>query len=94
MKIVQQTHKSRTNATWEENSREIINDGKSCGTLLLLVTLVEFLAGIFAVDGFNQAAIRQITRIRIEYFQSLMRQEIGWYDVFGGSNNFAVRITE
>ncbi|XP_031622750.1 multidrug resistance protein homolog 65-like [Contarinia nasturtii] len=39
-------------------------------------------------------AIRQITRIRVEYFKSLMRQEVGWYDVADGKHNFAVRITE
>lgn len=50
--------------------------------------------GIFAVDCFNRTALRQITRIRIKYFESLMRQDIGWYDVFGSRNNFAVRATE
>lgn len=84
----------RTNATWEENSHEIINDGKSFGIFLTLLTTIQFIAGIFAIDCFNQVALRQITRIRIKYFQSLMRQEIGWYDVVGNNNNFAVRITE
>lgn len=84
----------RTNATWDENAAEIINDGRSFAILLSCSMLIQFIAGIFAVDCFNQAAARQITRIRIEYFQSLMRQEIGWYDVFGSNNNFAVRITE
>lgn len=86
--------KCRTNATWEENAIEIINDGKSFAILLCLCTLVQFVAGIFAVDCFNQAALRQITRIRIKYFQSLMRQEIGWFDVFGSNDNFAAHITE
>lgn len=84
----------RTNATWAENSQEIINDGKAFGILLSLYTTIQFVAGIFAVDCFNRAAIRQITRIRIKYFESLMRQEIGWYDVFGSKNNVAVRSTE
>lgn len=84
----------RTNATWDENATEIINDGRSFALILSLAMLIQFIAGIFAVDCFNQAATRQITRIRIKYFQSLMRQEVGWYDVFGSNNNFAVRITE
>lgn len=84
----------RTNATWEENSKEMINDGRSFGIFLTLFTSVQFVAGIFAIDCFNQVALRQITRIRIKYFQSLMRQDIGWYDVFGNNNNFAVRTTE
>lgn len=86
--------KFRTNATWEENKIEIVNDGIAYGILVTAVTVVLLVTGLIAVDCFNQAALRQITRIRIKYFQSLMRQEIGWYDVFGNSNNFAVRITE
>lgn len=82
------------NATEEAIKTEIINDSMSYGILLSITTLIQLVAGIFAVDGFNQAALRQITRIRIKYFQSLMRQEIGWYDVAGSNNNFAVRATE
>lgn len=58
-----------------------------------IVTIWHFIAGIFSVDLFNQAALGQITRIRVHFFKSLMRQEIGWYDVTTG-NNVAVRITE
>lgn len=84
----------RTNATWEESATEIVNDGRSFAIILSLAMLVQFIAGILSVDFFNRAATRQITRIRIAYFQSLMRQEVGWYDVFGSNENFAVRITE
>lgn len=59
-----------------------------------IATSLQLISGVICVDAFNHAALRQITRIRIRYFQSLMRQEIGWYDVAGGSNNFAVRLTE
>lgn len=82
------------NATDGAIKTEIINDSVSYGILLSVTTLIQLVAGIFAVDGFNQTALRQITRIRIKYFQSLMRQEIGWYDVAGSNNNFAVRATE
>lgn len=57
-------------------------------------SIVHLLAGIFCVDCFNHTALRQTSRIRIEYFRSLMRQEIGWYDVASGNSNFAVRVTE
>lgn len=72
----------------------MINDGKSFGIFLTLFSSLQFVAGIFAIDCFNQVALRQITRIRIKYFQSLMRQDIAWYDVFGHNQNFSVRITE
>lgn len=83
-----------TNATMEENRTEIKNDSIAYGILMTLGSTVHLLAGIFCVDCFNMSALRQITRIRIRYFQSLMRQEIGWYDVASGNNNFAVRVTE
>lgn len=83
----------RTNATWEENRLEIINDSISYGILMSLTALLVFVSSIFCVDLFNHTALKQITRIRIKFLQSLMRQDVGWYDVTSG-NNFAVRITE
>lgn len=88
-------YQNRTaNATLEENSEEIKNDSIAYGILMTIGSTVHLLAGIFCVDCFNQTAIRQISRIRIKYFQSLMKQDIGWYDVASGNNNFAVRVTE
>lgn len=77
-----------------ENRQEIKNDSIAYGILLTLASLLHLLAGIACVDCFNHTALRQITRIRIKFFQSMMRQEIGWYDVTGSNSNFAVRITE
>lgn len=86
--------KFRTNATWEENSKEIMNDGIAYAILLSINTFIQLIAGIFAVDCFNRATLRQITQIRIRYFQSLMRQEIGWFDTCGNDDNFTVHVTE
>lgn len=83
----------RTNATREENREAIINDSIAYGIFMTLTAILQFITGIFSVDLFNYTALKQITRIRIKFFESLMRQEIGWYDVTSG-NNFAVRITE
>ncbi|XP_055296579.1 multidrug resistance protein homolog 65-like [Sitodiplosis mosellana] len=83
-----------TNATEEENHHEIMNDTIAYGILLTLTSCLDFIVGIICVDCFNYVAICQITRIRIKFFESLMRQEIGWYDVAGGSNNLTVRIIE
>lgn len=85
---------SRTNASVKENNQEIINDSISYGILLTITSVVQLIAGIFCVDCFNHTALRQITHIRIKFFQSLLRQDIGWYDVTGNNTNFAVRITE
>lgn len=83
--------KDDTNAS---NQYEIINDSIAFGILSLMATMWQFIFGIFCVDCFNRTAVRQITRIRTKYFESLMRQNIGWYDVVGGKTNFTVRITE
>lgn len=84
----------RTDPTIEETRTAIINDSIAYGILTIMATLWQFIFGIFCVDCFNRTAIRQITRIRTKYFESLMRQDIGWYDVAGGKTNFSVRITE
>lgn len=83
----------RTNATVEENRIEIINDSISYGILMTLVSVIQFLTGIVCIDLFNYTALKQVTRIRTKFFASLLRQEVGWYDVTSGTN-FAVRITE
>lgn len=83
----------RTNATLEENRIEIINDSISYGILMTTVSVVQFLTGIVCIDLFNYTALKQVTRIRTKFFASLLRQEVGWYDVTSGTN-FAVRITE
>lgn len=84
----------RINATAEENRHEIINDSVAYGILLGLASLFHLFAGIICIDCFNHTALRQVTRIRMEFFKSLIRQEVGWYDVAGSCNNFSVRMTE
>ncbi len=37
---------------------------------------------------------KQITRIRIKYFSSMVRQEVGWFDCSASDSNVAVRISE
>lgn len=81
-----------TNATVEETRLEIIADSVSYGILMTIVAFFQFVVGIFAIDLFNYTALKQVTRMRIQYFGSLLRQEVGWYDV-SKDTNFAVRIS-
>lgn len=60
---------------------------------MAIIALIQFVAGIGAVDMFNYAALKQVTRMRRAYFYSLLRQEVGWYDM-STDTNFAVRISE
>lgn len=92
--VLLQIISQRTNATVDDNNAEIINDSIAFLILSLIQTIVQLIAGIICVDCFNQAAINQITRIRIMYFASLMRQDISWYDIEKGKTNFAVRLAE
>lgn len=84
----------RVNATKEENLNEILNDSMAFFICSMVLTVILLISGIFTVDCFNRSAIRQISCIRIQYFASLMRQDIGWYDITSGKSNFTARLTE
>ena len=60
---------------------------------MTIIAVLLFVTSIFSIDLFNYTALKQVTRIRVHYFQSLLRQDIGWFDVSKG-NNIAVRMTE
>lgn len=60
---------------------------------MTIVGLIHFAAGIICVDLFNYTAVKQVNRMRGLYFESLLRQEIGWYDLSKDSN-FAVQISK
>lgn len=81
------------NATREENLAEIVNDSHAYAAIPVLIAIYAFLTGEFATDAFNYTALKQTTRMRIRFFQTLIRQEIAWYDTTDDTN-FAVRITE
>lgn len=83
-----------TNASLEDNREAIKNDSTAFGIAAAVLGIVYLISGIFCIDCFNHTAIRQISRIRIAYLKSFIRQEIGWFDVTSGNNNFAVRVTE
>ena len=82
----------RTNATHEENLAELVNDGIAYAVSMIILGLVHFVTGMIAIDLLNYTALKQVTRIRLQYFQSLLRQNIGWFDV-SKANNIAVRMT-
>lgn len=82
------------NATLEENRAELMNDSYAYLIVSILISAISLVSGIICVDCFNHAAISQVTRIRIKYFSSLMRQDIGWYDIEKSKSNFTVRLAE
>lgn len=82
-----------TNASVETNNEELYYDSISYGILLTLASVVMLISGIFSVDIFNIVALRQVTRMRMKLFQSVMRQDIGWHDL-ASKQNFAQNMTE
>lgn len=86
--------KCRTNASHEKNIAEIKNDSIAFLVISLIESTVQILAGAICVDCFNRTAISQVTRMRVKYFTSLMRQNIGWYDLEKSKSNFTVRLAE
>lgn len=58
-----------------------------------ILGIIHLIASILGIDLFNRTALKQATRIRKNLLRSMMRQEIGWYDV-SNENNIAVRINE
>ncbi|XP_059216355.1 multidrug resistance protein homolog 65 [Stomoxys calcitrans] len=85
--------KTLTNASIEINNEELYYDSISYGILLTLASLVMFISGIFSVDIFNLVALRQVTRMRMRLFQSVMCQDIGWHDL-ATKQNFAQNMTD
>lgn len=84
----------RVNATADDSLDEIFNDSIAYASVYVLTSLFQMCVGIVSIDFLNRSAIRQTTRIRMEFFQSMLRQEVGWYDVSSGKINFATCITE
>lgn len=82
-----------TNATLEENNDALYDDSIAYGILLTIVSVIMFISGIFSVDIFNFVALRQVTRMRIKLFESVLRQDIGWHDL-ASKQNFAQSMTE
>ncbi|XP_055911756.1 multidrug resistance protein homolog 65 [Eupeodes corollae] len=85
--------KTLTNATREENNKELYYDSISYGLLLTITSVVLLLSGIFSVDVFNLIALKQVTRMRMKLFRAIMRQDISWHDTVT-QQNFAQNMTD
>lgn len=48
---------------------------------------------MISVDMVNYSALKQISRIRREFLQSVLRQEMAWFDTSTGGN-FVTQLTE
>ena len=49
--------------------------------LYCYVGIMSWIAGYLQCTFWSLSAIRQIHKIRLKYFESIIRQNIGWFDV-------------
>ncbi|XP_011139991.1 multidrug resistance protein homolog 49 isoform X1 [Harpegnathos saltator] len=81
------------NASKEERMDALYEDAAAFGIACTMVSLIQFVVAIFAIDLLNLAATRQIARVRKIFLRAVLRQDMTWYDT-NTSTNFASRITE
>lgn len=84
---------SSYNATDEQVVDAIEQDSLAYLIWLMILGFIQMVGGIIFVDVFNKVALKQITRIRVRFFRSILCQEMAWYDK-STDMNFASRITE
>lgn len=71
----------------------LYNDSIAYGTAMSIASLGMFVFGIISVDVFNLAALQQTTKMRMKFFESTIRQDIGWHDTTT-DQNFALNMAE
>lgn len=83
----------RSNATDDQLIDLIVADSLAYLIWLMIISGLMMITGTLFIDIFNRVAMKQITRIRINFFRAILCQEMAWYDN-STDMNFASRITE
>jgi ATP-binding cassette subfamily B (MDR/TAP) protein 1 len=82
-----------TNATEEQTFEALMEDSVAFGIGCGVGAIFQLIFCAISVDILNHVALKSISRIRIGFLNSVLRQDMAWYDT-NTSDNFAVRITE
>lgn len=82
-----------TNATAEEIYDETLKDSRAFGIGCFCGAFVQLIFAALSIDILNRTAQKQISKIRKLFLQSVLRQDMTWYDL-NTSDSFAVRMTE
>ncbi|XP_067631071.1 multidrug resistance protein homolog 49 isoform X2 [Eurosta solidaginis] len=85
--------KTLTNASYAENMQAIKDDAAAFGIATFVGGGVELVLLALGVNLLNKIALKQIAKIRKLFLESILRQEMSWYDTSSG-NSFANKITE
>ncbi|CAO1320937.1 unnamed protein product [Diamesa hyperborea] len=82
-----------TNATEEETYDAILEDSKAFGIGCFCGSIIQLIFVALSIDILNRNAQKQISKIRKLFLESVLRQDMAWYDL-NTSDSFAVRITD
>lgn len=82
-----------TNATQTETYEATMEDSLAFGIGCFVGSFVQLIFAALSIDIINRTAQKQISKVRILFLQSVLRQDMTWYDL-NTSDNFAVRMTE
>lgn len=82
-----------TNATFKESYDATMEDSRAFGLGCFCGAFIQLIFAALSIDILNRTAQKQISKIRKLFLQSVLRQDMTWYDL-NTSDNFAVRMTE
>ncbi|XP_047524484.1 multidrug resistance protein homolog 49-like [Pieris napi] len=81
------------NASHEENMEALVEDGKAMAIGLFVSVFVSLVLCFISVSLISWSALRQITRIRLMFLQSVLRQDMTWFDT-DNEFNLASKMSE
>lgn len=82
-----------TDPTPEQTFEETMRDSRAFGIGCACGAVIQLIFAALSIDILNRTAQKQISKIRKLFLQSVLRQDMTWYDL-NTSDSFAVRITE
>ncbi|CAK1554106.1 unnamed protein product [Leptosia nina] len=81
------------NASHEENMEALVEDGKAMAIGLFISVFISLVLCFLSVSLISWSALRQITRIRLIFLESVFRQDMTWYDT-DTEFNLATKMSE
>ncbi|XP_019747634.1 ATP-dependent translocase ABCB1 isoform X6 [Hippocampus comes] len=81
-RFIQSAAMSKNNTQYFISTNSTLRDDMAGFSIYFAITaILVFVAAYMQVAFFTLAAVRQVKRIRRRFFHSIMRQDIGWFDV-------------
>lgn len=77
----------------EPGSFDISKDMEKFAIIYVIIGVSMFICSFFQAAFFSMTSVHQIHRIRIKFFESILRQDVGWFDV-EESGGLTTRLSE